>query len=443
MDATWRAFTAEGRARSKRWLKEFSSASRRVISTHRKTRKLRDAEISGQSRLGLDLTNFFMADVQMGFGSFLAFYLGEFGWSQQNVGFALTVGSLTMLLAQLPGGALSDAVHWKRGLTAIGVIAIAVSALLLALWPTLPSVFVAEVLHGLTGGIVATSIIAISLGLSGRHGIAARAGRNLRFAAAGNAVTAGIMGLMGAYIQSSVIFFAAAALCLPTLFGLWLIRPDEIDYVRARNAAKRDHSFTLHRVLDVVKNRQLLLFALCLVLFHFSNASLLPLVGQSLGATKTDGNLIVMAALIAGPQIVVALLAPWIGYWAELWGRKPLLLTGFACEALRAALFATVSTPSLMILCQLLDGITGATITLLTALVIADLTTGTGRFNLTQGVVGAAVGLAAASSTAIVGSIAHQLGDTISFALLASGTCLGLAILWLFFAESKPAKYLD
>src|SRR5262249_6169691 len=119
------------------------------------------------------------------------------------------------------------------------------------------------------------------------------------------------------------------------------------------NATKRDHSFTLHRVFDLAKNRQLLLFMLCMLLFHFSNASLLPLVGQSLGATKTENNLLVMAALVAGPQIVVAVLAPWIGYWSELWGRKPLLLAGFACEALRGVLFATVASPSLMIVCQL------------------------------------------------------------------------------------------
>src|SRR5262245_66265636 len=68
--------------------------SRRTISEHRHRRKLRDREISDRSRRGLDWTNFFLADVQMRFGSFLAFYLADLGWSNQKVGLALTVGGV-------------------------------------------------------------------------------------------------------------------------------------------------------------------------------------------------------------------------------------------------------------------------------------------------------------------------------------------------------------
>jgi MFS family permease len=65
----------------------------------------------------------------------------------------------------------------------------------------------------------------------------------------------------------------------------------------------------------------------------------------------------------------VAILAPWIGYWSELWGRKPLLLAGFGIEAVRALLFAFVSDPVLMLVVQVLDGATGAAVTVLTILV--------------------------------------------------------------------------
>src|SRR5262249_43243927 len=96
--------------------------SRRTISEHRHKRKLRDREVSDRSRRGLDWTNFFLADVQMSFGSFLAFYLADLGWSKQNVGLALTVGGSAGVPAQIPGGALADAVHWKRGLAASGFV---------------------------------------------------------------------------------------------------------------------------------------------------------------------------------------------------------------------------------------------------------------------------------------------------------------------------------
>jgi MFS family permease len=420
-----------------------SSKSRRAITEHRQRRRLRDREVSDQSRRGLDWTNFFMADVQMGFGAFLAFYLADQGWSKQDVGLALTIGGVAGVAAQIPGGALADAVRWKRGLAALGIVAIAVSALMLAWRPTLPIVFAAEVLHGITGGIVGTAIAAISLGLAGRHGMSARVGRNYRFAAIGNALTAAAMGAVGTYLSNSAIFIAAAILCIPALIALGQIRANEIDYARARNATKRDDIVRVERVLNLAKNKNLLLFASCLVMFHFSNASMLPLIGQNLGQSKTDTGPLFMAGLVIGPQIIVAMLAPWIGYWSELWGRKPLLLIGFGTEALRGVLFTLITDPSLLIMVQLLDGLTGAIVTVLTILIITDLTTGTGRFNLAQGAVGTITGIAAAMSTTVMGFIASQSGDAVGFLVMATATGAAIVLAWAFLPETKPAEYLD
>jgi MFS family permease len=422
-------------------LRQLTDRSWRLISEHRQTRKSRDRAISTWSRWGLDLTNFFLADVQVGFGSFLAFYLAEHDWSKKDVGIALTVGSVSALLSQLPGGALADATRWKRTLAAVGISAILLSATILAFQPGYWWVMAAEVLHGVTAGLTVSSISAMSLGLAGRQGISARVGRNFRFAALGNALAAAAMGFAGLYAQSSAIFVAAAMLCVPALLSVWLIRPNEIDYARARNAARKDHSFTLNRIVDLAKNRQLLLFTICLVLFHFSNASLLPLVSQNLGAGKSYGDLELMSAMVAAPQVVVAFLAPWVGYWSELWGRKPLMLVAFGCEALRGFSFAFFADPSLLLVFQLLDGITGSIITILMTLVIADLTAGSGRFNLTQGMVGMLTATAAAISTALMGSIAHRFGDMVGFLTLGAASSTGLVALWLLFRETKPGKY--
>jgi MFS family permease len=422
---------------------EFFRQSHSLVSKHHAARKSRDLEISTCSRWGLDLTNFFLADVQVGFGSFLAFYLAERGWSKQDVGFALTVGSVSALLSQLPAGALADRTRWKRTLGALGISAILLSALILAFKRGYWWVMSAEVLHGVTAGLTVSSISAISLGLAGRHGISARVGRNFRFAALGNALAAAAMGLAGLYFQSSAIFVAAAVLCVPALLSLWLIRADEIDYVRARNASRKDHSFTLHRVVDLAQNKQLLLFTACLVLFHFSNASLLPLVGQNLGAGRSSANLVLMSAMVAAPQILVAILAPWVGYWSELWGRRLLLLVAIGCEALRALSFALTADPTLTFIFQLLDGVTGSIITILTTLVITDLTAGSGRFNLTQGMVGMSTATAAAVSTGLMGSLVQHLGDKLGFLLLAVASAVALLALGLFFRETKPKKYED
>ena len=130
----------------------------------------------------------------------------------------------------------------------------------------------------------------------------------------------------------------------------------------------------LQKLIDFTKNWRFVLFAGALVLFHLCNASLLPLVSENLPHSKVANSSLFMGGLIVVPQVVVAILAPWIGYWSELWGRKPLLLTGFIIEVARSLLFALVSDPLLMMVVQLLDGVTGATVTVLTILVITDLT---------------------------------------------------------------------
>ena len=424
-------------------LRELPARSRRIISEHRQKRRLRDREVSDRSRRGLDWTNFFMADVQIGFGSFLAFYLADLDWSKQSVGFALTVGGLAGVLFLIPGGALTDALRGKRGLTAIGIAAIGIAAILLALHPTRPLVFGAEILHGLAGGILAPAVAAISLGLAGRHGMSARVGRNYRFAAAGNALTAAAMGVLATYVSNRAIFVVAAVLCLPALLALSRIRPQEIDYIRARNATRQADAFTLQRVTDLGKNRNLLLFAACLVLFHLGNAPLLPLVSQNLARSEAALSPIYMAGLLIVPQVVVAVFAPWIGYWSELCGRKPLLLAGFAVVAARALLFALSSDPWFMIAVQVLDGVTAAIVTVLTILVITDLTTGSGRFNLAQGAIGAIMATAAAVGNGAVGFVVQHLGDLAGFFSMAAAAVAATALAWACLPETKPEHYVD
>ena len=106
-------------------------------------------------------------------------------------------------------------------------------------------------------------------------------------------------------------------------------------------------------------------------------------------------------------------------------------------------LFTFVTDPSQLLFVQLLDGVTGAIVTVLTILIIADLTTGTGRFNLTQGVVGTLTGIAAAISTGVTGLIVQQMGDVVGFLSMAGITCVGLAALWTLLPETRPGKYVD
>jgi hypothetical protein len=86
-----------------------SSKLRAVAGRYREARRSLHTPTSAQSRRGLDWMNFFIADVQTGVGSFVAFYLAQLGWSPAHIGLALSVGSVAGMLSQIPGGALVGA----------------------------------------------------------------------------------------------------------------------------------------------------------------------------------------------------------------------------------------------------------------------------------------------------------------------------------------------
>ena len=255
-------------------------------------------------------------------------------------------------------------------------------------------------------------------------------------------MTAAMMGLAGKFYSASAMFVSAAALCIPALVAVSFIQADEIDYVRARNATTKERTANVSRVIDLAKNHPLMLFAIAIVLFQFADASMLPLVGENIGITPGQGS-ISISVLIIIPQIVVAVVAPWVGYHSEKKGRRPLLVLGFALEPLRAALLAFGTNYPFLVVAQLLDGMTGSIIGVLTVLVITDLTAGTGRFNLAQGFVGALSGLAASASTLATGYFFQGFGSWTGFIAIASIAGVATGLIWIFVSETKPAQYVD
>jgi MFS family permease len=270
-----------------------------------------------------------------------------------------------------------------------------------------------------------------------------RIGRNYRYAGSGNAITAATMGALGAYVSVRAIFAAAAALCVPALIALSYIRPREIDYLRARNATKNDAGFTVKRLADLARNRHLLVFAGCIGLFQLANSSLLPLVSETLAHRNISSSSLFMGAMLVVSQVVVASLAPWVGYWSELWGRKPLLLIGFAVEMVRTLLLAFIVNPWFITAIEVLDGVTGAIVIVLTIVIVMDLTTATGRFNLAQGVLGAFSATAASVGTAAVGFIAGRFGDVPAFLSTTASIACGIALITACLPETKPESYVD
>jgi MFS family permease len=188
-----------------------------------------------------------------------------------------------------------------------------------------------------------------------------------------------------------------------------------------------------------LKNRDLLIFAGCVFLFQMANASMLPLAGEALVYSKEVLSSLIFSALIMVPQVIVAIMAPWAGRQANTWGRRPLLLVGFAALPIRALLFAWTTNPMVLIATQVLDGISGTMLGVLTALIVADLTMGTGRFNLAQGFVGTVSGVGASLSTTISGLVTASLGRAAGFLGLAAVALVAVLVLWLLMPETNPS----
>lgn len=381
---------------------------------------------------GLDWLNFFVADLQTGFGPFIAVYLTNHKWTQLDIGLALSVGSAASMASQIPAGVLVDAMGNKRLAAGLALAAICISAVLIGASPTMLPVLLAQVLHGAASCMLNPSIAALTLGLVAGSAVAERLGRNAGFAAAGAAVGAALMGGMGAVMSSQAVLWLAAALCLPAMMMLRHLRPGT-----AHPVAEAPATEPWRRVLS---DRRLLAYLACVMLFHLANAAMLPLAAVEV--TKRAGNsaTLVIAACILVPQVMVAVLSPRVGRWAEIWGRRPVLLLGFLALPARALMLAWVDHPGMIVLAQALDGVGASAFGVMTPLIAADLSGPGGRFNLRMGIFGLAVGLGATMSTTLAGVVAVAFTNDAAFLTLAACGAAAVAMVALVMPETRPAQ---
>ena len=393
---------------------------------------------SRSSLRGLDWFVFFVADVQTGFGPFVSVYLTTQKWTQIDIGLVLSIGSIVALLGQMPGGMIVDAARSERFVAGVALVAITMSALAYALFPFFPVVLSAAALHAAASCVLGPCIVAMSLGLVGYHGIGDRLGRNARFASIGNGIAAAAMGACGYYFSAHAVFFVTAILLLPTLFALSFIKPREVDPDLAHGGPEPPPKLgKLSGFRAVLGQRNLFILAGCIALFHLANAAMLPLMGSALTTRSSDWATVLIAAFIVVPQAMVALISPWVGHQAQVWGRRHFLLAAFAALALRGVLFATVTNPTLLVAVQVLDGVAAASVGIMVPLMIADITRGSGHFNFAQGLVGTAIGIGASISPTLAGYLSDRFGNLWAFLGLAIIAAVGLALTWLMMPETR------
>ena len=385
----------------------------------------------------LDWFNLFVANIQTGFGPFIAVYLTSQSWTQTSIGLALSIGTVAAMASQVPAGALVDAMPNKTRVAAFSVLAFTACALMFAIYPIPLFVYLAEILHGLSSCTLGPATAAMSLVIAGRFGMGTRLGRNARYSAIGNGVGAALMGACGQYVSERAVFYLTAALTLPALAALWPLR--NVAIAKPPPVTVGQEGVSRAGFLKVLSDRRILIFSACAMLFTFANAPMLMLVSGTMTARVGNPSLLIAACIVL-PQIIVALASPSMGRLADERGRRLVLMIGFCVLPVRALIFAMTSNPTAVVAIQALDGIGGACFGVMVPLIVSDVAGRTRHFNLSLGLVGFGVGIGGTLSTPAAGWLADHFGTRIAFyALAAVGLAATLMVVFVM-PETRPSK---
>ena len=398
-------------------------------------------------RRTLDALNFFLADVRDGLGPYLAIYMlvvrgPSHGWNEATVGMVLTIAGIVGLLSQTPAGGVIDRARNKPRLVIVAALLVTLSSLSLPIVSGFTMVTITQSIAAAAGALFAPAISAITLGLVGPKLFAKRVGRNEAFNHAGNAVSAALAGVLAWEFGPVVVFWLMAGLTVASIAVSMRIDNSEIDNAVARglDCEPEEGCEEPSGWKTLLENRALMIFAAAAFTFHLANAAMLTSVSQLLGRTVgTDKATSLTAACIVAAQLVMVPVAIVVGRNTERWGTKPIFLVAFGFLAARGALYTVSNDPWWLVGVQALDGVGAGIFGALFPVVIADLTKGTGRFNVSEGAVASAQGLGAALSATLAGAIIVWSGYTASFLTLATVAGIGLA-LYLFAMPETKAK---
>lgn len=392
----------------------------------------------GSSVAALDRVNLSLGDVRDVFEPYLAIFLtADRNLNPAQVGIAISTTSIVGILAQTPLGAVVDASGDKRRLIAIATLTVAISYMIIVHFPAFWAVIAAQGMIGISAVIVGPAVAAASLGLVGKERLEKRVGRNEALNHTGNVVAAIVAGILGQFVGRAWIFYFFVILCILTIVSVFQIRKKDIDNTEARADDRENKERASMK--DLLSDRTLIIFASSVILFYLANAALLPLVSQELTKGKQNAPSLYVSAAVIVAQLIMIPVAAWAGTTASKWGRKPLILIAFAAVLIRALLYTLNRNPWFLVSVQVLDGIASGIFTVLVVVVVADLTQGTGRFNLAQGAINTMIGIGAALSNLGSGFLVKAAGYHIGFMTLAGIAAVGLSWFWLAMPETKKS----
>jgi len=368
--------------------------------------------------------------VRDGLGPFLGVFLQGKGWSPAEIGLVMTIGGYAGMIATTPLGALVDATKAKRALMIASALAIIAASLMILVVPTFAATAAAQAVNGIAGAAVGPAIAGITLGLVRQAGFARQLGRNEAFNHAGNVTAALLGGAFGYLFGLTAVFVVMTAMAACSILAARAIDPACIDHAAARGLA-RTADVRLSGFAVLIESKPLVILACTLALFHLGNAAMLPLLGQALVARGAGDPSAFTAATVVVAQLTMVPMALLASRLAETRGYWIVLVLALLALPVRGAIAASIANPWGLAPVQILDGVGAGLLGVATPGLVARILAGTGRVNAGLGAVMTMQGVGAASSPALAGLVAQELGYSAAFVALGAIAAIALA-LWLF-----------
>lgn len=449
-------------------------------------------EPKSRSLKALGAVNFFLADVRDGLGPFLGIFLIGQGWSTATIGLVMTIGGIAGMLATTPLGALADATRAKRFMVGFCAGLVIVASLAILFLPNFAFVTASQIATGIAGAAIGPAIAGLTLGIVGQNGLTHQLGRNEAWNHGGNVFAAAASGFFGYEFGLTAVFILMTLMAVGSIAAILMIAPGDVDHDVARGLEhKSGGEREAPSGFNVLwRSTPLLILAATLMLFHFGNGAMLPLLGQQVasrvesgasatgsaattaapqastqGATPPDASgtattTIAPGAATAGrpaaepvrqhstldtllndpvsytaatvviaqlTMIPVALLA---AGFARRRGYFLLLVAALVALPVRGLIAGLWGSHFALIPVQMLDGVGSGLLGVAVPGLVARMLKGTGHVNAGLGAVMTVQGIGASLSPAIAGVIVSRFGFSVAYLALAGFAILGL-VLWL------------
>ena len=396
-----------------------------------------------RNRIGL-YGSYFFGMAAIGFTlPYLPLYLGKEGLSDRAIGWVSTLAALAGL-AQFPVGLASDRLGRRKPflLAALGLLVVAT-----ALLPAAHGVVALGLLvilfaeNGVCRAVVESLTGAEAASLAGPDQVGAALGA-LRFWKPIGIVIVALTGslVVGRFGPGAMLVPLAVVQALAFAAGLMIREEKKGQEKEQEKEHEEDEEQEREREAGprrggIPRDPALWAFVAAMVLFHCANAPGGVYLGLFLKRDLHAPERVLAYAFVVSMVAWMLVVRP-AGVLADRWGRRPLLIAGWAVMALRLAVVSVARTPAEVVMNQALDGLSNGIFAVIAAAWVTDRLADPRRSGEAQVLVGTSLVLGSAIGPAVSGLLVDALGYRLMFAVLAGVGALGTAVVVFLVPET-------